>query len=108
MAKLLKCIVAAAMAGVMTMSFAVSASAANTDNCEHIVTVLQRTGYKKYAREMHSFPLASPNGTIIEEWCNVGVDVYYRDYVCISCNAKVNKGPDEKVEHHYHPYCPYK
>lgn len=108
MTKLLKCIIAAAMAGVMTMSVAVSASAANTDDCKHIVIVLQRTGYKKYAREMHEIYYTAPNGEKIKDWCNVGVDVYYRHYVCSNCNAKVYQADDEEVKTHYHPQCPTK
>lgn len=105
MAKLLKCIVSAAMAGVMTMSFAVSASAANTNQCKHSVVVLRRTSFKKHVSEMHQIHFVAPNGEKIEEWCNVSIDIYERGFFCNNCNVKVYDAPDEEEKKHYNPHC---
>lgn len=102
MNKVIKRLTAAALAGVMAMSVAASASADTV--CRHTHTTKTRFNSVSDVNSSHTIEYVV-NGILNKANCSYHVTVFACSYVCDECHKKVTPTEYEQVEYHQNTKC---
>ena len=103
MNKVIKRLTAAALAGVMAMSVAASASADTV--CRHSNLTKSRTNQVNTFSTSHTIEVVV-NGMLTKANCPYRGTVYACSYVCKSCHKIISSAGYEQVEFHQNTRCP--